>query len=249
MKWFEQIKESSFPSPDDRDQALYRIIPFDSLLQMLNEKENTLVSTSLWEDVYENFIFKESYLYKGNVYSVKSIADRCFGQCWTTKQSSDAMWRIYSPDKKSVRIKTTVSRLWDSVRHESGGKFVLGKVQYFSQKQIQKDLTSSTPFTLRELGDLVISSFFAKRSSFNHESEYRLIFFSDKNNIVTGKRIKIVNVEDPFSLIMNIYFDPRADQAYVDRCSTILIRAFGYPRNRIHQSTLYDFTPCTITVR
>lgn len=250
MKWFEQINESSFPASDERDKALFRILPFDALLQMLNEKENTLVRTSMWEDVYENFIFKEEIIFKGKAHSVESLASRCYGQCWTTKMSSDALWRIYSPDKKSVRIKTTIGRLWDSILPEKGGgQFSLGKVQYFSQTQIRNDLIDSSPFKLEDIGNLVVSSFFAKRSSFSHESEYRLIFFSNEGNDDKGKMVKTIKLDDPLSFIINIYFDPRAEKAYVDRCTTILVKAFGYPANRIYKSSLYDFKPCTIEIR
>ena len=53
---------------------------------------------------------------------------------------------------------------------------------------------------------------------------------------------------DPLSFIMNIYFDPRSDDAYVDRCKRILSDAFGVPSNRIHKSSLYDFKPIVIQI-
>ena len=49
----------------DRYKKLYRINPFDSLLYMLNEEENTLVKTSKWDDVYENFFLKENFHING----------------------------------------------------------------------------------------------------------------------------------------------------------------------------------------
>ena len=250
MKWFEQINLKSYQLPENRDQNLFRIIPFDLLLQILNEKENTLVRTSLWEDVYENFLLKENFKYQGEVYSINHAASRFFGQCWSSRSVSDAMWRIYSPDKKSVRIKTTVGRLWDSVQAGSdGGCLYLGKVQYFQQTKIRDDLIASSPFSARQINNLIISSLFAKRSSFSHESEYRLIYDSSSNSDDYNRNVKRIKMEDPLALIMNIYFDSRADKAYVDRCAKILVKAFGYPKDRIHKSSLYDFEPCTIEIR
>ncbi len=100
MKWFEMVENEIFPQKEDRDKSLFRIIPFDSLLQMLNERKNTLVNTSKWEDVYENFMLKENFVVNGKTYTIADLSNKYFGQCWTTKASSDAMWRIYSPDKK-----------------------------------------------------------------------------------------------------------------------------------------------------
>ncbi len=248
MKWFEMVENEIFPQKEDRDKSLFRIIPFDSLLQMLNEKKNTLVNTSKWEDVYENFMLKENFVVNGKTYTIADLSNKYFGQCWTTKASSDAMWRIYSPDKKSVRIKTTVGRLWDSVSAEKkDGRYAVGKVQYISQSRIEEDIINSSPFTLQALGDLMTLSLFVKRSSFSHESEYRLIYVCSKGSVDEGKTIKEVTI-NPLDFILNIYFDPRADQLYIDRCKKILTKAFGYPIEKIHKSTLYDFKPCSITI-
>ena len=54
---------------------------------------------------------------------------------------------------------------------------------------------------------------------------------------------------NPLDFIMNVYFDPRADQNYVDRCKMILVKAFNYPVDRIYKSSLYDFKPITVELR
>lgn len=245
-KWF---KNTSLLHPEDRDKGLYRIIPFDSLLQMLNEKKNLLVKTVKWEDVYENFILKENFIVKGKTYSVESMTEQWYGQCWSTKSSSDALWRIYSPDKRSVRIKTTIGRLWDSTKsYEGKGKFLIGSVQYVSQKQIQQDIEAVSPIKLKDLGNLIVSSFFVKRSSFSHESEFRLIYNNKEESDIQGKEIIEIAI-DPSDFILNVYFDPRADNAYVDRCKKILVKSFGYPSDRIRKSSLYEFKPIRIEVK
>lgn len=248
MKWFETVEDEIFPQSGDRDKSLYRIIAFDSLLQMLTEKKNTLVNISKWEDVYENFMLKENFLYKGKINSKTDFTSQYFGQCWTTKATSDAMWRIYSPDKKCVRIKTTVGRLWDSVNHrDQNGKYLLGKVQYIRQSTIEEDIQNSSPFSLEQLSKLIMLSLFVKRSSFSHECEYRLIYKCDNTSEDYNKIVKDITI-DPLDFIMNIYFDPRADQAYIDRCKMILSKAFDYPTKKIFKSSLYDFKPLSIEV-
>ncbi len=176
------------------------------------------------------------------------MTDEWYGQCWSMRSSSDAMWRIYSADKKCVRIKTTLGRLWDSTKDYSGtGRFILGKVQYLSQSQIQKDLEEGSPYKLNQLSDIIINSFFVKRNSFSHESEYRLIYKSDKTSKEQHGEVISLNI-DTHNFIMNVYFDPRADKFYVERCKKVLVKSFGYPAERIHKSSLYEFKPCRIEV-
>ena len=249
MKWFENIKEAIEPHKGDRDIALYRFMPFDSLLQMLNEQKNTLVKSSLWEDSYENFMLKNEFLVNGKNYSLEKLSDEWFGQCWTTKSSSDAMWRIYSHDKKSVRIKTTVGRLWDSaITYQGDGIFMIGKVQYFSQAQILKDIEEGAPYRLSEVSDMMINSLYVKRNSFRHELEWRLVYHCGSKSAEKEKNAIQVDI-NPLEFIMNVYFDPRADNIYVDRCKKILVKAFNYPSKRIHKSSLYDFKPIKIELR
>lgn len=247
-EWFAKLDDLIFPSKEDRVRSLYRIISFDSLLQMLTEKKNVLVKTSLWEDSYENFLLKENFLFHGKPESLASYQERIFGQCWTTKQSSDALWRIYSPDKKGVRIKTTIGILWDSAVKEAGeGKYTMGQVQYFPQSKIQEDLLKASPLKETDLANLVISSFFVKRNSFSHESEYRLVYMCNEDS-----KLKEQNTTDftinPLDFILNVYFDPRADTAYVERCKKILVEAFKFPVKRIHKSSLYEFKPINISI-
>lgn len=126
MAWFSNIEDLTSPEKGDTGQSIFRIIPFDALLQLFNEKKNTIVKTSLWEDSYENFILKENIIYHNKTSKLATIQERLFGQCWTTKQTSDALWRIYSPDRNSVRIKTTVGKLWNTVKDETEGKSAMG---------------------------------------------------------------------------------------------------------------------------
>lgn len=247
MKWYENYRMLE-PQPKDMDMALSRIIPFDSLLQMLTDEKNTLIRTSFWEDCYENFMLKEEFEMEGLNFSLEGLAKQWYGQCWTTRLSSDAMWRIYSSDKKSVRIKTTVGRLWNSTKGFYGkGMFLMGKVQYFSQSQIQNDLEEGSPYNKNVFIDLINNSFFVKRNSFSHESEYRLIFRCDNDSEVLKKDTISLDI-NPQDFIMNVFFDPRADHSYMERCKKVLVKAFGYPSNRIHKSQLYEFKPSLIRI-
>lgn len=224
------------------DKALFRIVPFDVLLQMFSEKVITLVNTYKWDDVYENFMLNYHFVMDGKRVPVYLMENRFYGQCWSSRMSSDALWRIYSPDKKSVRIKTIVGSLFDIIPGDSeDGVYLFGKVDYYSQTKIESDLKSLKSLTKDQLSRLLLQSFFVKRNSFSHESEYRLIFMSkDIHSEASGVHQLSI---DPLAFIENIYFDPRADDSYVKRCTKVLMECFCYPRNQIKKSTLYSFKP------
>lgn len=245
MAWYTDLKNKVLPLSGYMGKSIYRIIPFDVLLSMISEKKNVLVKTKKWEDAYENFLFKENFVVNGNQWSISSLQEQLYGQCWTLRKSSDAMWRIYSSNKKSVRIRSTVGALWDSINNCTDGKCLMGEVQYFPQAQICDDLVNGAPYSIDSLTDLLIYSQFVKRNSFSHEAEYRAIFFADNTSDSDVQEFDI----DPFDFIKSIYFDPRADDAYVARCKKILTTVFKFPAKRISKSTLYQFKPSTLLVQ
>lgn len=243
-RWF------SFDAPKfeivDKDKFVYKYISFDSLLQMLTEECIILVQTNYWEDVYENFILKENY-YSSNGKKINAmwLSKMFLGQCWTGKMSSDAMWRIYSPDKKGVRIRTRIGKIMDVLKSEESCFF--GRVEYLPQAKIEKDLVSLRGnISMEQLSYLMLESQFIKRNSFSHESEYRIIKMRkwNREESIPIQKIAI----DPFSFIENVYFDPRADLSYVERCKNILVKSFDYPINRIKKSSLYSFAPLDFTI-
>lgn len=81
----------------DYSTKIYRIFSTNRLIELFEKKENALVKPELWDDPFENFILKIPE--KG---SKSKPNKRGYGQCWTLNFESDAMWRIYSPDKKGL---------------------------------------------------------------------------------------------------------------------------------------------------
>lgn len=239
-RWYDLRSPLRLVEGLDNNKALFRILSFDRLLQMLNEGASCLVKISLWEDVYENFILKEVIKKDDKEIAFSSLANMFYGQCWTSRKTSDAMWRIYSPDKKSVRIKTRLGKLYNMIVPNDGA-FVAGRVRYYSQAKIEEDIRNLPVLTKGEMVSLIIQSLFTKRNSFSHEAEYRVIYVANpqKENVDAPAMPFFIN---PFDFIENIYFDPRADDAYVERCTKILTKAFKYPKSRIKKSSLYSFT-------
>jgi hypothetical protein len=122
-----------------------------------------------------------------------------------------------------------------------------GKVVYLPPAKTEHDLKSlNNHITREQLSHLLLESQFVKRNSFSHESEYRIIFLDDWS-LGTPDPFKKIPI-DPLVFIENVYFDPRADSFYVDRCKKILKEAFDYPAQRIRQSNLYSFKPIKLDI-
>lgn len=237
----EPIKKRNYDVP------IYRIIPIDYILKIIEKKELTLSQTILWEDVYENFLSKTKFYIRNNMTSI-GYSLSIYGQCWSLKKESDALWRIYSQNKHSVRIKTTINKLYNvSFNEKNYEKFSthtrnIGQVEYFSKSQIInwiKERKAKNIFL--NIFDEV-DSLFIKRKEFKHESEVRLIIYKvlKEEDIVYQNQKRFIKLNiNPNEIIEEITFDPRLDD---DTFFTYknAIKKMGYG-NIINKSNLYKF--------
>ena len=165
--------------------------------------------------------------------------DDLYGQCWTLHKTSDAMWRIYSPKKEAVRIRTTIDKLAKSVSESLGDwahtQCFIGKVSYLSEKRLKSFAASIFKNGLS--AEASARSLLVKRWAFNHEREIRLLYFEKANTKHRGGLYRYGI--DPHSLVDQIMVDPRltADQASI---SIQRIRARTRFRGEIKRSLLYQ---------
>jgi hypothetical protein len=126
----------------DYDKPIYRIIGKDRLMELFQKEKNTLVHPSKWDDPYENFILKSKVRMKSGEVKAFDLHENVYGQCWSRHKASDAMWRIYSPNKDGIRIKTTISKLLSSLYYGGINKpswsCVIGKVEYLTENKLNK---------------------------------------------------------------------------------------------------------------
>lgn len=108
---------------------IYRYFSFEAFVNLIEMDKLTFAKVTTWEDPWEN-ILSNYELHIGEKVSASfySADQHFFGQCWTLKQESDAMWRIYSPNKCGVKVASTVGKL----RKLTGVRRVgVSKVRYF----------------------------------------------------------------------------------------------------------------------
>lgn len=231
----------------ERGNYVYRTLPFNRLVEIFESEKNTLLAPYMWKDLdpFENFILQAPVDRNGT----KLLwHDHFFGQCWSMTDESDAIWRIYSPDKSSVRIRTTIEKLAESLSKNSGSHSIdsfIGKVKYYFQKRMMPVAKKLRADILNVRNNDVKKSakaFLIKRDAFKHEDEIRLIYFG--NDTEKGKNIYQYSI-DPHNLIESVTIDPRAPTQLVEVYSHYLRNKIKF-KGDIIKSKLYDLPPAVI---
>lgn len=201
-------------SKNFKKRFIYRIIPLKHLYEIFESKKNILVKPKKWDDPFENFILQSTVQLSTGDLSSLQARDQFYGQCWTLQSSSDAMWRIYSKNKKSVRIRTTIQDLADSLAKSLGAlsylEAYIGKVKYLSSNRLMQYAKRAYKTPTDPYFRMFAETLLIKRPAFRHEREIRLLFFSSDTN---NQNEDIHSYEiDPHSLISQIMIDPRLSQ-------------------------------------
>ncbi len=223
-------------------KPIYRIENVERVVEILKTNLLTLVSTAKWEDPFENFLLSAKMKVGGQIFTFADHA-RFYGSCWTRKGSSDAMWRIYSPDKQAVRLRTSIPKLaqslWKACGDRAQRSAFIGRVRYFSQKAlIAKAKSGEFHPNIADSSFPGVRSLLMKRTAFSHEREIRLLYLDRASRASDGLFKFAV---DPNDLIESILVDPRAsseDYKSIER----RIRRAGF-QGRISQSRLYAPPP------
>lgn len=245
--------------PDyELDKSIYRIVPFDRFMETLEKRTNTFVRPHLWDDPFENILTFPSLVKKTNNHYMEHYF--VYAQCWSFSGENDLLWRVYSPNSDSVRIKSTPRKLLESLKNSKVINQILntpnpiyidealsideeidgfiGEVKYLPYDKMKTYLAERIYKTS-------LHSFFEtlliKRKAFQNEEEFRIgirhlwgidYFELELSNDVFKYD---VNVN---SLIDEVVFDPRvSDYKFKSFKEQIQKQGFGNP---ISKSSLYD---------
>jgi hypothetical protein len=204
----------------ERSYPVYRIISFQRVLELFEKGVNTLVKPVAWDDPFENFILRlKGRLPSGELVEFAQRYD-FYGQCWTLVGGSDAMWRIYSSDKRSVRIKVRLKTLVETLAPQATGIALLGKVRYLSAvglvRWAKKAMLHADVPDVRLLAQTLL----VKRAAFSHEKEFRLLYFEPRQDQPRLFQYRV----DPHKFVEEMVVDPRltADEAaqFIDEIKT-----------------------------
>lgn len=207
---------------------LYRILDFSRAVQIFETNSLYFALPRTWDDPYE-----------ARINYPKSHA--VFAQCWATIGTSDAMWRIYSPNHLGVRISTSTKKLSDAIRKATVGlgyKFQAKPVDYLTQRDLHqrtKEIVDNLKenYTTKE----AVQTLFMKRDAFMHEAEWRAIVYCPKDAEDSGKTGISIEIK-PHEVIDSILLDPRAPKELVDAFTFYFKEKIKF-KKRVARSVLY----------
>jgi hypothetical protein len=236
----------NFEKIDDKllDSDVYRIYSLDKFLISLNEKSLHLIKPKLWDDPFEGFFLDQAFWRSDRGAKIHWISDidkdRFYAQCWTFKNESDFLWRLYAPKKDGIMVRSTIRKLNDYFQEMPRGKFYIGKVVYLSQKKIKEKYSRIRKKT--DFEKLIIESLLIKRPEYQEESELRIIHFS-KDTSIPGEGPLALSFPLAFDSLDKLLFeeviiDPRVNRLVYESTKRV-IEALGY-KGIILRSTLYD---------
>lgn len=202
---------------------IYRIMPFKWFKVMVEEKRNTLMRPSSWDDPYE-MNYSNSVIITENG-DLHLDASHWFGQCWSLCEESAIMWQAFKKTQEPyVKIKIHASGLIKEIKSKNGGLriFILSYVKYFKPNKSNyiktlEDIISmhqwphnflSRGATFAELYPLY--NLLTKRNVFKHEEEVRLLLF-DKSS---STDVKFVSYPFDPSTIKEVVIDPWTSQSH-----------------------------------
>lgn len=233
---------------------IYQILPLKYAKLILTNKELRFNNVfKYWDDPYELFLFKQNILIEGTPLTIKDFDKRHYGQCWSLNKDTDAMWRIYSPQKDGVRLKTTIGKMIE-VLNQTRGMYeacpAFGLVKYVDKEFIINYLRGIEKGGSGRFFEKMSDSLFYKRKEFSHEKEVRFIIKTgdivyNKCQFVEGDFINLKVDSNHF--IEEIALDPRLDSDEVERIKNEL-----YAINDsipVCQSDLYAFEILQMNLR
>ena len=161
----------------------------------------------------------------GNEYSwcewqIKKEAPSHLINCWyMNDHESDAMWKLYSSNKQSIAIQSTIGRLKGCFKKTAEGIWI-GEVEYVDFKNWEP---SNRIFNIGDANTL--KAFFLKRKGFEHEREIRAI-----TNILYNKHKQekgiLVDI-DLNELVETIVISPISEDWFINLTSNI-IKKYSY---------------------
>lgn len=182
----------------NKEKYLFKYMTFEQFVDLIELERLYLTHVTLWEDCYEGYEVEKfgEYLLKGKELNEKAqhiskqwneIKKKLYyAQSWTKLiDESDAMWRIYSPQKTGVRIKVKkndiakcISQLQE-LQQDSYTDFCMGDVEYdkpidYEKFRVNKDEAEESNIKAYDVSTMPL--IYSKRKAFTHEEEFRFSF-------------------------------------------------------------------------
>lgn len=235
---------------DEKKIKLWRYIPLESLVDILENKRLLLTPGIYFEDPWEGFfplgqvkkqlkrLYGESYDEKHNDFPC--IMRECWRRsyqisCWhSNNYESVAMWKIYAPQNRGVALLTTLELLKGEIRTSAR----IEKIKYVDSVTDEKPALNPA------------NMFCFKLKSFAFEKEWRVLKTGENlredieastTTLSTSilKPVKNVAVSIwPPELIQKIVVSPLSNEMFREAVRAIL-KKYNFPLDRLMLSKLF----------
>lgn len=185
----------------NENEYIYRYLPLERFLEVLQTNKLAFVSPRLWNDPFDNFLFRQDIVNKNN------FLEKLFVLCFTHNSHSQAYWKTYALEGYCVRIKLKTKEFLELLINEKDTVW-LCKMMYLNESKIVENLQQKIGLkkALEEdrINKTFLNTFILKRRPFKYEEESRIIVQSRPN--INGVRKLKIDIKE---CIKDIYLDPR----------------------------------------
>lgn len=194
------------------DTVICRYFNGDKYKKLLNDQAIWFSNITNFSDMNERKI-PESYFYKWQngvetykkIYEMKKEYISSYVSCWTIGPSENyALWRLYDSNSDGCMIQTTIGKLRKQLEKECPESIIFDMVKYIVP---EKDKTNKCPMVFFDTNTppfCILHTEIYKIFPYKYEEEIRAVFYTKKNEEVSGYNIPI-NLSE---LIDYVYISP-----------------------------------------
>lgn len=216
---------------------LYRFSTLSRLQEALDGQHLVFVAPQLWSDPFERVYLDRHYAIDGMEFRLP-MAQGIYALCVSGTDSSEAFWKVYSPNGDGVRLSITTEKLLQALDALPNADVYIGKVRYHSTRAFQ---TVPNPDALRSeiesntIGPQQVQLMYKKRRAFAYENEVRILIVPQAH---TQSQDQATIYAAPIALRQlgsRLTLDPRIHSETVP----MLKARFRAHQFQVYQSSLY----------
>jgi hypothetical protein len=218
-------------------KRIYRFMPINHFLNILETRTYSFRSPLLWNDPYEKYFLCRTYTID-DVEIELPIKNKLFASCFSKTSNSEAFWNVYAPNSDGVRIEFNTEKLIDHFLSKINHADVfVGPMKYLHTRTFPKEGIDTTRLkdSIRKDGsaNAQVELMLRKRSAFLYEDEVRVMILPKK----VKKDANEIQYPIEFgSVASKVTFDPRFGVNHFNFIKRMLMKEYDIRPSR---ATLY----------
>jgi hypothetical protein len=241
---------------DDPEKLLFRVMPLDRVIEVVEKNRWAFVSPTLWNDPFEKAFLEAEYKHQGKAFFLplkpKKVSSELqyslFSVCFTATRESEAFWKTYSPNGDGIRLTVKATVLKTALAKLRDYDVYIGKAVYEDYEKLyrfQKDVKFWKELQSQTINETHLKLMLKKRLPFEYENEIRIMLL---RKTPMTKSVAKVSLTKANELISGIKLNPRMG-TYMARMVKEIFCAKGFTADVVRKSRLYSKPESTITFK